>query len=236
MDYLRTADRGLEAMKAYMTASVRQRGMGGLVLDLGCGLGFDLARLEQAGVSAVGIDVSLKMLSQAQTSARTRLIAADVTRLPIRDHSVDGCRVERVLQHVEQPEAVVVEIARVVDDQGFVLAFEPDYSTFTIDSDTQPPGFVSSFVLARHPRIGNQLATLFEDVGFRVRDIVTESSRGYELSRLPINVRSTLARAVADARVDASSVNAWLAEQEEKTDTGAFRARWDKVLVIASRP
>lgn len=235
IEYLRSADRGLEAMKAYMTASAAQRSRGGPVLDLGCGLGFDLARLERAGVSAIGVDASLVMLARVEGPARTRLIAADAARLPLRDGSVDGVRVERVLQHVEHPEAVVAEIARVVDGDGFVLAFEPDYSTFTIDSDTQPPHFVSSLLLARHPRIGGELAEMFERAGFRVRDVVTESSRGYDLRRLPVDVNATLARAVTNSWVEQDAAAAWLAEQQARTDTARFRARWDKILLVASR-
>ena len=61
----------------------------------------------------------------------------DAARLPPRASSVDGCRVERVLQHVLSPAAVVEEIVRVVRPGGFLAAFDTDYGTYSAETDDE---------------------------------------------------------------------------------------------------
>jgi hypothetical protein len=79
------------------------------------------------------------------------------------------------------------------------------------------------------------MVDVFEQAGFVIDDVVTESSRGYSLRRLPVDVHAVLRRAVTDGRVQADRVQAWLREQEQRSEDGRFRASWDKVLVVGHR-
>ncbi|HVF33030.1 MAG TPA: methyltransferase domain-containing protein [Acidimicrobiales bacterium] len=240
MAYLDATDAGLAASKAYVAAAAaRAVGSGGVVLDLGCGLGHDLARLEAAGLTAIGLDTSAVMLGVARRrrGPSDRLVQADGAGLPFASGSLDGCRIERVLQHVEQPEAVVAEVRRVLRPGGFVAIFEPDYLTFRVESDVVPDGSLpASMLRVRHPAVGGRLVGLLSDAGFRIEDVVTESSRGYSVDLLPIALDLVLTRAVADGRLDGSLAARWTDEQRRRTSAGTFRARWDKVLVIAGAP
>ena len=56
------------------------------VLDLGCGDGRHLARLREAGVAAVGLDLSLPLLAAARGRGLA-LVHGDMRRLPVRDGS-----------------------------------------------------------------------------------------------------------------------------------------------------
>ena len=236
--YLDATDAGLAAMKSYVAAAAaRAVPAGGLVLDLGCGVGHDLVRLDALGLTAVGIDTSGRMLELARGRGGDRLAQADGAALPCRAGSIDGCRIERVLQHVATPALVVAEVRRVLRPGGFVAVFEPDYTTFVVESDVVPDGSLPAAMLrVRHPEIGGALVELLEAEGFRIDDVVTESSRGYAVDRLPIGTALVLERAVADGRLDADTAARWTEEQRRRTVAGTFRARWDKVLAVASAP
>lgn len=236
--YLRTADDGLAAMKAYMAFAAHRAVTKQRVVDIGCGLGHDLDRLDALGMLPIGVDSSAEMLGRAVSERRVAapLIRADAGRLPFASGSIDGCRVERVLQHVSDPDSVVAEAARVLRRRGFVAVFEPDYTTFRVESDLASEGTTPArFLRVRHPDIGGRLASMLEGHGFTVHDVVTESSRGYSLSRLPIDAPAVLRRAVADGRTSSEVADRWLQEQWQRTEDGTFRARWDKVLVVGSR-
>lgn len=239
VSYLNATDVSAAAMKAYVVAAARRAVPGGVVLDLGCGVGHDLARLLAAGLHPLGVDSSSEMLAGARTRVgpRVPLTRADAAHLPFRDASLDGCRIERVLQHVEAPDAVVAEVARVLRPGGFLAVFEPDFTTFRVESDEFEHGEIPARLLrARHPSIGRHTVALVEAHGFEIDDVVTESSRGYHLDRLPVPAEGVVQRAVRDGRLDARLGTRWISEQRRRSATGRFRASWDKVLVVARRP
>lgn len=233
--YLDATDAGLAASKSYLAAAAaRAIAAGDLVLDLGCGVGHDLARLEALGRPALGVDSSLVMLGHARTRAQTqrRLVQADGLRLPIRSGSLGGCRIERVLQHVDDPKAVVAEVRRVLRDGGWFGVYEPDHAGMHITSD-HGDRFLAGLLRVRHPTIGADLVALLEHQGFRIDDVVTEASIGHAFDHLPVDATAVVRRAVADGRVDAGVAETWLEEQHRRTTDGTFRSTWVKVLVVA---
>jgi SAM-dependent methyltransferase len=228
---------GLAAMKNYIVAAARRAlGAGALVLDVGCGAGHDLDRLAAAGLTPIGVDASEVMLRTARAKDVTGLARGDAGALPLRDGVVDGCRIERVLQHVIDPAQVVGEMARVLRHRGFFAVFEPDWTTLCVDSDESDAASVDAcFGNVRHPAIGGQLVELAESHGFVVLDRVVEDSRSQHMSSFPVRLEPRLARAVREERVRPDVADRWLAEQRERDRVGAFRARWTKVLVVAER-
>ncbi len=94
---------------------------GQTIVDVGCGPG-DEVRLLAPFVGpdgvVIGIDPSETMLAAARRRTEGMPVRAefrhgDVMDLPLDDASVDGCRCERVLQHLRHPERAVAEMARV---------------------------------------------------------------------------------------------------------------------------
>jgi len=236
--YLDRTDRGLSPMKRYMATAAALHVPGGVMLDIGCGMGGDLGRLQSEGLSAVGLDSSMSMLTTARhrLGRAAPLLHGDAAHLPLHTASVDGCRIERVLQHVESPRAVVDEIARVVRPGGFVAAFDTDFSRYTAATEDESlAGLPGSIVRARHPLVGGELASLLSDAGFAVGNVVTEQSHASSFDRLPTDVRASVASAVLEGALDANAGARWIAEQELRSATGRFRATWVKVLVTAIR-
>ncbi|WP_160311599.1 methyltransferase domain-containing protein [Streptacidiphilus melanogenes] len=244
--YLDHADRGLHAPKRTLRAGFEAR-PGGRVLDLGCGTGHELVRLEHDGFDAVGVDFSAEMLRAGRErlgacGRPVRLAVADGARLPFADASFDGCRVERVLQHVASPAAVLGEILRVLRPGGAVAILEPDWASFTLAAtDPEAARAVADAVGAdiAHRDIGRHLRRHLVGAGFaEVRtdvELVVYSTQE-DLANI-IGLARAAARAVERGTLDRARADAFLTEQHQLSDAGAFHATLNRsVLAWARRP
>src|SRR5258708_20784045 len=146
---------------------------GARFLDVGCGAGDDvleLARLVGKTGKVVGIDRNPAMVAQGVERARNSGLPVsfeigDAHGLRFADRFFDGARSDRAVQHMENPEKVVQEMARVTVSGGRVVITEPDWETLTVDSSNRAVTrrivqFISDRAL-RHGWIGRQLASLF---------------------------------------------------------------------------
>jgi len=94
------------------------------LLDVGCGTGALLVRLEDQGYSTlIGIDIS-----PPSDLAGVTLLACDLdaARTSIPDQSVDFAVSVEVFEHVENMGALLAEIARVLAPQGMLLLTTPN--------------------------------------------------------------------------------------------------------------
>ncbi len=105
----------------------------GSALEVGCGTGFFLLNLKQAGVLEQGhvTDISSGMVEAAQRNAsalgfRVEGRVADAERLPYPDQTFDLVVGHAVLHHIPDVEAALREVLRVLKPGGrFVFAGEP---------------------------------------------------------------------------------------------------------------
>lgn len=99
---------------------------GGRALDVGCGVGQVVARLTADGFEAHGVDVSEPNIERARRhSPQCRLY--DGTRLPYEDGWFDAAGALNVLEHVEEPEAFIAELVRVVRPGGRIVVSSPNF-------------------------------------------------------------------------------------------------------------
>ncbi|MGW0908497.1 class I SAM-dependent methyltransferase [Streptomyces sp. NPDC002853] len=104
---------------------------GGRVLDAGCGTGRALPALrEVVGPSGVvlGADLTPAMLEAATRAGRDRdgqLLLADVSRLPVRDASLDAVFGAGLISHLADPAENLRELRRVVRPGGILALFHP---------------------------------------------------------------------------------------------------------------
>jgi ubiquinone/menaquinone biosynthesis C-methylase UbiE len=106
----------------------RRLGAGEIVLDPGCGTGWQAAGLRRAAPEAavVGADLSAGMLDQARSAGAWPLLQADATRLPLAGGSVDLVVSRGVLHHLPDVPAALAEWRRVLRPGGaVVVASEP---------------------------------------------------------------------------------------------------------------
>jgi SAM-dependent methyltransferase len=102
---------------------------GGVVLDAGCGLGFESARLASAQALVVGIDRDPRLSLQALESfgpAGLRVACTDASRLGLRSGSVDYVCSSHVIEHFETPGRHVAEVARVMRRSGTAFILTPN--------------------------------------------------------------------------------------------------------------
>lgn len=174
VEYLDHADRGLRAPKQTLRAGLGLAA-GSRVLDLGCGAGHELVELEQAGIHAYGVDPSATMLNASRDRLAdhghpARLTLADGQQLPFADGYFDGCRIERVLQHVPDPAAVLSQAHRVLRPGGLIAILEPDWASLTLSS-TDPEA-----TRAVEDHVGADIA--HRDIGRHLRRLLVASLAG----------------------------------------------------------
>jgi ubiquinone/menaquinone biosynthesis C-methylase UbiE len=149
---------------------------GQTVLDVGCGYGGDVAELAgrvSPDGRAVGVDLSDTMVTEARqryeiTGLPVSFHTADARRLGFPGETIDACRCERLLQHVQDPGRVAAEMARVTRPAGRVAAIEFDLGGLMID---HPDQALTSQVVAAiagstvNGWIGRELGRLLSDAG-----------------------------------------------------------------------
>jgi ubiquinone/menaquinone biosynthesis C-methylase UbiE len=173
---------------------------GSVVADLGCGLGFDVRRLAAlvgGEGRAIGVDASLALISSARSTNEglpaVDFVQADIQRLPLASGSLNSCKVDRTLQHVERPAAVLDEMFRTLCSGGTVVCAEPDWGTFAIDNAEEPIARQIAQVWRdgfRNPRIGHELKDLLREAGFvdlQVREFVL-STPSFESSDIVFDI------------------------------------------------
>lgn len=69
----------------------------------------------------------------ARVSRRTKHQQSDATALPFIAETFDSCRSERVFQHLPRPDLTLAEMVRVTKPGGWVVVFDPDWGTTSVD-------------------------------------------------------------------------------------------------------
>lgn len=104
---------------------------GRAVLDVGCGEGWLVRRLEGAGATAVGLDPLAPALERARAAdpgaPPSRYVQGVAERLPFADSSFDAVVFFNALHHVpvEAMDAAIAQAARVLAPDGTLYVQEP---------------------------------------------------------------------------------------------------------------
>lgn len=118
-------DRDIHLFEKYAD-SLKSPDPGAKVLDVGCGAGQVVGNLVKAGYDAWGVDVSTTNIEQAkQVSPNCQIYEG--ARLPFPDNHFGAAGALNVLEHVEQPEAFIAELVRVVQPGGQITLSSPNF-------------------------------------------------------------------------------------------------------------
>lgn len=116
----------IEGRRLRHIASVVAAETPSVLIEIGCGACHVLERLDAP--VRVGLDLSETMLHVAARRTRgtnIRLLRADAEQLPLDDAVADVVVCTEVLEHVPDPEAVVIEVKRILKPTGLALFTVP---------------------------------------------------------------------------------------------------------------
>ncbi len=221
---------------------------GASVLEVGCGTGDDamaLAQIVGPSGQVTAIDRSQTMLNEAIASTQPlalpiEFILADAQQLPFADHTFDGARVDRTLQHIADPAAVIAEMARVVRPGGWIVAMEPDWGTFVVNStqraitrqllnvwcDSFPSGWV-----------GRYLRQYLRQAGLTDIQVVPETLviTQFDLADQVFDLVQTAQATVEAGLVSSAEAQAWLSELQAFDRAQAFFSSFTGFIVSGQK-
>jgi SAM-dependent methyltransferase len=239
--YLDAVSAILEARK-YASIDALQLQGGERTIDVGCGLGDEVRLLSDAvGPTGcvVGVDLSGELLAAAQARhgrrAAIRFVQADAHRLPFADHEFDAARIERTLQHVADPAAVVREIARIVRPGGRIVALEPDWHTLSFSGeDSATARAVARDIAARipHPAAGLCLPDWFDGAGLVIERFQADATaiRSFAIAD------QLLGLGAAAERLATVAARTWRREQRRQARRGTFAAAMTGFTLVGRAP
>lgn len=217
------------------------------ILEVGCGLGDDAAALAKRvapGGSVVAIDGSRAMIDAARERHRDvaglSFDVADAAHLPFDDASFDACRIDRVLQHIDDPARAIAEMVRVLRRGGVVVAFDNDWETLTVDSaDRALTRTILNAWCDRFPSgwIGRQLVPLFLQAG--LHDVVTYPKtlvlRELDVADRIYSFISTAEGLVATRTIGRDDADRWSGGLRTADAEGRFFTSYTGFLVSGTR-
>jgi ubiquinone/menaquinone biosynthesis C-methylase UbiE len=208
---------------------------GQVILDVASGTGSDLINLASLYPNGrfVGVDKSEKFLAiakeRAEALANIKFLHGDAIELPVDTESIDAIRIDRSLQHMETPAAVLREMVRVTKSGGRIVACEPDWETFLLfNGDFDDSRKIAAFFQRsiRNPFIGRELASLMNECGVKHLETHVHAFWTHKLEEA--DVIFDLER-VKDQCADADMLNQddgdnWWALSQHASETGVFFA------------
>lgn len=142
---------------------------GGPVLDLACGDGLLLSRLQASKRTVLGADLSAGELAAARTrlGQSVPLHQARAQALPLASASIAAVTCHMALMLMAQPTAVVAELARVLRPGGRLLAVVPASPAVSTPAGTLADPVSAAFTAAQagHARLPD-----WQDLRFEGRD------------------------------------------------------------------
>lgn len=134
-------------------------------VDLGCGNGIDLIGFSQVSSDdneLIGVDHDEHFIEIAKNNPKRKsnvnFLKMDVNQLAFEDHSIDGLRNERLIQHLTTPEKAIKEMHRVLKPNAPLTILETDWKGLSIFSGLNDIDEKISQYLV-YEKINNGLAT-----------------------------------------------------------------------------
>ncbi len=211
------------------------------ILDVGCGLGYDLQRLSPivgGHGRVVGIDYSDAMVQEAAKRAKQlnlpiEYYQGDAHSINFPNNSFDLCRSERVLMFLKNPQAAVAEMVRVLRPGGYLTIFDFYHDGVVLDLPDQKMtrkivhALSDSFI---NGTIGAKLPALFRNCGLDDIKIVPHSCLlSYNFFKLVSS--GALNKATAMGTISKSELDWWKTELEKAHQSGNFLVSYPGFIV-----
>jgi arsenite methyltransferase len=219
------------------------------ILDIGCGPGFYVSELlEEVGSagSVVGVDSSAAMLGVAagrcKGHANVAFHEAEVPSLPVDDASFDRALCVQVLEYVQDVEAALAEMHRALRPGGRLVVWDVDWETVSwhsSDRDRMARVLRDWDAHLAHPSLPRTLTVQLRGAGFD--DVRMEghtfaanefSPDAYGGALVPVLESYVAGR----NEIGKEELDAWVAEQRELGERGAFYFACVQFAFSATKP
>ncbi len=236
---------GIKAQMQYFL----EVGKGDSVIDVGCGTGDDvraIAEIVGENGRVVGVDGSSTMIEEAKRRSQglnlpTGFYVGDAENLEFPDNSFDCCRVERVLQHLHNPQQSLMEILRVAKQGARIVIVEPDYGSIKIEGAN--PAITDKLIKRRcshfrSPQIGMQLPLLYKrlnlvKIAVKVTQVVNDN---FEDDHEKFLLSKYVEPAVTMGVVSAQEGSKWIKDLKRAADEGNYRHTISLFLASGRKP
>lgn len=102
----------------------------GKALDVGCGVGDMLAFRP----NTIGVDINSENIEWCKKQG-LNVYLMEIDRLPFGDQYFDSVIFDNVLEHIEEPDSILLEIHRVLDEHGVLIVGVPGRLGYSTDPD-----------------------------------------------------------------------------------------------------
>lgn len=133
------------------------------ILDAAVGLGQLAGRMTSQGHRVFGIDYSFQAALFAKRAGRASTVVGDLARMPFRDGSFDAVTSGETLEHLDDDEPAVFEIARVLRERGRCFVTVPALEMLRTSSD--------DYYEHRRRYEKQEMRELFESAGLAIEDL-----------------------------------------------------------------
>jgi ubiquinone/menaquinone biosynthesis C-methylase UbiE len=217
-------------------------------LDIGCGPGLTteaLARAVGAQGSVLGIDIAPPMLDSARKQCaglpQVGFERADVIRLPYEDGRFDVALASQVYEYVEQIDAALVELARVIRPGGRAVLVDTDWESavWASHNDARMRRVLEAWnEHIPHPQLPRTLRRRMEQAGFeRVRvEVVPLLNVGYDPQTYSVGMMRLIGDfASGRNELTAADIDAWRDDARAIGDEGGYFFSLNRYVFIGER-
>lgn len=221
------------------------------VLDIGCGTGVisrRIARRPGFHGRVIGIDLSPYLTHTATRLAEAEGVGqridfrtGDSHTLGIPEGSLDAVVAHTLLSHVDDPVAVIGEIARILKPGGVAALFDGDFASMTFGTTDPAQGkrdderIVGAIVT--QPRVMRQMPELLHGAGLRQTHcfghVIADAGRMDYWGPAVESFRKVLPKAGAMSQAEADQ---WAAAMRARSERGIFFAASNYYSYLAVKP
>lgn len=226
--YSSTFTYGRMKAERFIEAALDTVPLGGRFLDVGCGTGFQVARLRELGFDVVGLEPGEELRRRAQANnPGVPIEDGDIERMQFEDESFDGVLAIEVIRHVPNPGLAVREVARVLKPGGVgILTAAPLWSLNGYSLINQ----VTSRVMI--PTFTKQRMSFLSQGG--ARDLLLAAGfSSVEMHGVLLGPWQVVGR--ISPKLLSKSLRAFERIDDSLSDRGAFRGLTNQLVLIARK-
>lgn len=162
------------------------------VLDIACGEGYGSAMISENAKSVTGVDIAADAIAYArQTYVRENLtfLEGSATKIPVADASVDVVVSFETIEHLEDHEAMLAEIKRVLRPGGILVISSPNKKIYSDETGYSNPYHVKELYTEEFLAL---VSRYFENVRHYAQKILAASVIANTESVSPLSVTADM--------------------------------------------